>query len=96
MNAWLRYRPLKRCRGIPIGDGNYTGCAYGSGEIRVLTGQRDCPTCNGSGHEGVTATWNPHSEFGDPECCGFLFGVTDGDQGYIGCNDCDAVVRAHR
>ena len=29
-------RPLPappRCRGIPIGDGNYTGCAYGDGDL---------------------------------------------------------------
>jgi hypothetical protein len=40
-----------RCRGIPIGDGNYTGCAYGYGDIQPFTGPRDCPTCNGSGIE---------------------------------------------
>jgi hypothetical protein len=43
---------------------------------------------------GVTATFLPHSDFGDPECCGCLFGITQGGQeGFIGCNECDAVVR---
>ena len=49
-----KIRPLPsppRCRGIPIGDGNYTGCAYGYGDIQPFTGLRDCPTCNGSGIE---------------------------------------------
>lgn len=48
-------RPLPhppRCRGIRIGDGNYTGCAYGYGDAPPFTGPRDCPTCNGSGLEG--------------------------------------------
>ena len=30
--------PLRRCRGIPLGEGNYTGRAYGSGEGTQLTG----------------------------------------------------------
>jgi hypothetical protein len=89
-----RIPPLIRCRGIDLGDGNYTGCAYGSGEIRQLTGPLDCPTCNGSGYEGVTATFIPHAEFGDPDCCGVLFGIVEGEYGLIGCNECDAVVRA--
>ncbi len=49
--------------------------------------------CNGSGYEGVTATFVPHADHGDSECPGLLFGVVDGDTAYIGCNDCDAVVR---
>ena len=47
-------RPLPRptrCRGIPIGDGNYTGCLYGYGDVRPFTGPCDCPVCNGSGFE---------------------------------------------
>jgi len=35
----------------------------------------------------------PHSDFGDPECCGFLVGATAGDQPGIVCNECAAVVR---
>lgn len=73
---------LKRCR-----------CAYGRGELRPLTGPMDCPTCNGSGYEGVTAMFIPHSDFGEPECCGLLFGIVEGELGLVGCNDCDAVVR---
>ena len=47
----LNLRPFRRCRGIPIGDGNYTGCAYGDGTVRPFEGPCDCPTCNGSGVE---------------------------------------------
>jgi hypothetical protein len=35
----------------------------------------------------------PHSEFGDSDCCGCLFGVTQGDLAKIVCNECLAVVR---
>ena len=28
-------RPPRRCRGIPIGDGNYTGCAFGDGRSAI-------------------------------------------------------------
>src|SRR5260370_11000268 len=83
----------RRCRGIPLCEGNFTGCAYGDGELRPLTGPLDCPVCNGSGYEGAIATWIPHSSFGDPACCGLLIGVTSGDTGHIECNDCDTVVR---
>jgi hypothetical protein len=63
-------RPLPappQCRGIPLGDGNYTGCAYGYGDIAPFTGPRDCPVCNGSGFEGHIDTTLPHSDFGDPD-----------------------------
>ena len=80
------------CRGIPLGDGEYSGCAYGRGEIRALTGPCDCPVCNGSGYEGITATWLPHCDFGDPECCGFLAGITRGTEADIGCNECDVIL----
>jgi hypothetical protein len=58
-----------------------------------LTEPMDCPACNGSGYEGVTATFIPHMDFGDPECCGMLYGVTVGERGLIGCNECHAIVR---
>ena len=89
-------RPLPappRCRGIPIGDGNYTGCAYGYGDITPLTGPPDCPVCEGSGYENVRGTFLPHSEFGDPDCCGCLNAVISGDWADIVCNECDAVIR---
>jgi hypothetical protein len=89
-------RPLPappRCRGIPIGDGNFTGCAYGYGDIPPLTGPCDCPVCHGSGYEGVVGTFLPHADFGDPECCGCLNGVIRADHADIVCNDCGAVVR---
>ena len=35
----------------------------------------------------------PHSDFGDPECCGCLFGVVQGDPAEIVCNECLVVVR---
>ena len=89
-------RPLPappRCRGIPLGDGNYTGCAYGYGDIAPFTGPRDCPVCNGSGFEGHIETILPHSDFGDLECCGCLNGVIRGDQADIVCNECGTVLR---
>ena len=48
--------PPPRCRGIPLGDGNYTGCAYGYGDLAPFTGSRDCPVCDGSGFEGPIET----------------------------------------
>lgn len=48
-------RPLPhppRCKGVPIGDCNYTGCLYGYGDVRPFTGSCHCPVCNGSGFEG--------------------------------------------
>ena len=47
--------PAPRCRGIPLGDGNYMGCAYGYGDLTPLSGPCDCPVCHGSGFEGVVA-----------------------------------------
>ena len=89
----LRPLPLPpRCRGIPLGDGNYTGCAYGYGDITPLTGPPDCPVCEGSGYENVRGTFLPHSEFGDPDCCGCLNGVIHGDWADIVCNECGAVI----
>lgn len=82
-----------RCRGIVLSDGTYAGCPYGSGELRPLTGPCDCPICNDSGYEGMIATWDPHQNFGDSECCGFLFGLVRNGEGYIGCNDCPVIVR---
>jgi len=29
----------------------------------------------------------PHSDFGDPDCCGFLYGVVRGDQADLTCNE---------
>jgi hypothetical protein len=85
--------PPPRCRGIPLGDGNYTGCAYGYGDLAPFTGPRDCPVCNGSGFEGPIETTLPHSDFGDPDCCGCLNGVIRGEQADIVCNECDTVLR---
>src|SRR4051794_3328483 len=82
-----------RCRGIPLSDGEFTGCAYGYGDIPPFSGPRDCPTCNGSGLEGA-ATTIPHSEFGDPLCCGCLYGALNGNHADIACNECDAVIHS--
>ena len=38
----------------------------------------------------------PHSDFGDPECCGLLFPVLRGDQADLTCNECGTVVRVVR
>src|SRR5438128_1117572 len=56
-------------------------------------GPRDCPVCNGSGFEGPIETTLPHSDFGDPDCCGCLNGVIRGDQADIVCNECGTVLR---
>jgi hypothetical protein len=45
-------------------------------------------------HMDVTGTIIPHSDFGNPECCGCLNAVIDGDQANIVCNECCAVVRS--
>jgi hypothetical protein len=42
-------------------------------------------------HERVPI--NPHSDFGDADCCGCLFGVAQGDLAEIVCNECRVVVR---
>jgi len=34
----------------------------------------------------------PHSDFGDPECCGCLIAVVRDDLAVIECNECGAVV----
>ena len=88
-------RPLPdppRCRGIPLGDGNYSGCAFGYGDVPPFTPPCDCPTCNGSGY-GPVGTMLPHADFGDPDCCGCLNGVIRGHQADIVCNECAAVIR---
>jgi phage FluMu protein Com len=41
----------------------------------------------------VIGTTIPHSDFGDPECCGCLNGIEDGDVARIVCNECAVVVR---
>ena len=38
----------------------------------------------------------PHSEFGDPECCGLLFPVERGDLADITCNECGKIFRTVR
>jgi endogenous inhibitor of DNA gyrase (YacG/DUF329 family) len=41
----------------------------------------------------VIGTTIPHAEFGDPECCGCLNGIAEGDEAKIVCNECGTVVR---
>ena len=84
---------LRRCRGIPLGDGSFLGCAYGDGALTALTGPCDCPICRGSGFEGFIATILPHESFGDPDCCGCLNGIILGDRADIVCNECQTIVR---
>jgi hypothetical protein len=38
--------------------------------------------------EGIIGTTIPHSEFGDPNCCGCLNGFIIGDMAEIVCNEC--------
>ena len=52
----LNLRRFQRCRGIPIGDGNYTGCAFGDGTVRPFEAPCDCPICGGTGVERAIAT----------------------------------------
>ena len=73
-------RPLPappRCRGIPIGDRSFTGCAFGYGDVAPFTEPNDCPVCNGAGVENVSTTM-AHCDFDGPECCGRLDGVVKG------------------
>jgi hypothetical protein len=96
MDEQSEIRPLPnppRCRGIPLGDGNYTGCSFGFGDVPPFTPPCDCPTCNGSGYEGSVDTTLPHSSFGAPECCGCLVGHINGTRADIVCNECATVVR---
>ena len=65
----------------------------GHGDVAPFTGPRDCRVCNGSGFEGPIETTLPHSDFGDPDCCGCLNGVLRGDQADIVCNECGTVLR---
>jgi hypothetical protein len=41
----------------------------------------------------TVSTTIPHSNFGDPECCGCLTAVIRDDLAVISCNECAAVVR---
>jgi len=89
-------RPLPkppRCRGIPLGDGNFTGCAYGYGDVAPYDQPCDCPVCNGSGIEGVAGIILPHAEFGDPECCGCLVPILGHGHADLVCNECALTVR---
>jgi len=36
----------------------------------------------------------PHADHGDAECCGCLMPVVRGDQTYLVCNECGAVIRS--
>src|SRR5882762_5603126 len=89
-------RPLPqppRCRGIPLGNCDYTGCAFGYGDIPPFTPPCDCPTCNGTGFEAPLVTLLPHSEFGDHHCCGCLDAIFRGVDADIVCNECGQVVQ---
>jgi hypothetical protein len=89
-------RPLPqppRCRGISLGKGRYSGCAYGYRDWAPFSGPRDCPVCNSSGIEGPVETTLPHSSFGDEDCCGCLTGIVRGEVVEIACNECGAVIR---
>lgn len=45
-----RHKP-RRCRGVPLGDGHFTGCAFGDGGAPPFEPPLDCPICKGSGIE---------------------------------------------
>jgi|SRR5579871_381277 len=83
---------------MELGDGNYSGCLFGWGDVPPFEPPCDCPTCNGSGIEGsVIGTAIPHAGFGDPESCGCLNGIIfSADRADITCNECNAVVRSVR
>jgi hypothetical protein len=44
--------------------------------------------------EDVIGTTLPHSEFGEPDCCGCLNVIIRGEIADFICNECEAVVRA--
>ena len=44
--------------------------------------------------ENIVEPTLPHSEFGDPDCCGCLIGVIRGEEANIACNECLAVIRS--
>ncbi len=35
----------------------------------------------------------PHSDFGDPECCGCLYGLIRGRMGFVKCNECGVTLK---
>ena len=41
----------------------------------------------------TVSTIIPHADFGDPECCGCLLGITRGAEADIICNECLATIR---
>lgn len=43
--------------------------------------------------EDLIRTTIPHSEFGNPECCGCLTATVIADTAVIACNECGAVVK---
>jgi hypothetical protein len=53
MNVFAKFSalPKTRCRGIEIGDGNFSGCAYGDGAADGSLGDDACPACNNTGEE---------------------------------------------
>jgi ribosomal protein S27E len=42
----------------------------------------------------IVPTILPHSSFGDPECCGCLHAVVEGEQAEILCNECGSILLA--
>jgi hypothetical protein len=69
------------------------GVRMAYGDLPPFTGPCDCPVCHGSGIEGVVGTIIPHSSFGDPDCCGCLNPIVQGDHADIVCNECESIVR---
>jgi hypothetical protein len=71
----------RRCRGVPLGGGHFTGCAFGDGGAQPFEPPVDCPICKGSGIE-------PKDEPGpvpfDPAGWNFF------------CEECDAFREARR
>jgi hypothetical protein len=46
-----------------------------------------------SDEDKIIGTVIPHSDFGNPDCCGCLNGIVEGETAKIECNECGAVVR---
>jgi hypothetical protein len=42
--------------------------------------------------DAIETTTMPHACFGDPDCCGCLAGLTEGDRADIVCNECSTVI----
>lgn len=72
----------RRCRAVPLGDGHFTGCAFGDGGAPPFEPPVDCPICHGSGIE-------PEPQFAAPP-------LLDPTGWEFYCEECDTFREARR